>query len=167
MEWPNPPAPPCMGLRRDGAAVCHFLLSQQACIWPCTLFKRRWISEQPFCFYYCSKGQFIGELRRIVPPKPVSKDLQPVKSQILLQSWTSVGSHAVGCSLQWAEFILFIGFCLEMSASLSSLNIWSCSISFTHARLLQFCHLWDSLPKERWCSSEVFEGKHLLSPLLT
>lgn len=112
-----------MRLRRDGAAVCHLLLSHQACIWPCALFKRRWISKQPFCFYYRSKGQFTGELRRIVPPKPVCKDLQLVKSQILLQSWTSVGSHAVGCSLQWAEFILFIGFCLEMSASLSSLNI--------------------------------------------
>lgn len=88
--------------RRDRTAVCRLPVSDQACIWPCTLFsRRRCISKQLFYFYHSCERQFSEELRgrigkRTVLSKPVCRGLQLVKSQVRLQSWKAVGSHAGG-----------------------------------------------------------------------
>ena len=111
--------------RSDHMPVCHLLLSHQACIWPCTQFKRRrCISKQHFCFYHPRKGQFSEELRgriekRIVLSKPVCRDLQLIKSPVHLQSCKSVGSHAgvVLCSgLNLFYVLLFVYKCLPLSS---------------------------------------------------
>lgn len=163
--------------RTGHRVVCH-LLPSFGCVWPCMLLKRRKCIAQRYCwFYYSSKEPFSKEHRGRIERRITLRMLfAKLYDWLNHRCFFKAGHHwdlmqvfsAVGC-IYSAYCFLFINFCLFFfSCEHLTECSWYCSISSTHAHLLQsFCCLQNNLYQERSCSWEGFEAKRPLSPLLT
>lgn len=143
--------------RRDRTAVCHVLLSQQACIRPCTpCERRRCVSKQRFCSHHPQKGQFAEEWRGWIETSVVPNLFAGICSWLHCRYIFKAGSQWVlvqmlSSVVGWiysSYCFLFINEWLPLFIlrTFERMPLILPYLSSTRAHLLQsFCHLWGNL----------------------